>query len=276
MKFRLTKTTLLAGLASLLLALLFFTNAAEDTSTTQQRQQVSNVTIKKRIYKKNPPKPLTNYQQQSSNTLKQNEDTGDLAAAEIENPSPSPQDTAAIEIDELMPMPVLVAVENDDGTIPENTIVTGSCGIYERVDQDGYAELMLTEDCSISLIRRDGLLKTRTPAERIAYSADDMVELDFTFPVERKGGLGVQIGQNDEGIEIYQVMPNTPAEEFGLEAGDVIVEVDDIPASELDIDEFIDKMTGPEGSTVTFRLKGADEDAPPLTLTRAYLDDWQQ
>ena len=276
MKTRPVKIKYLVGILTIV-TIFFFRSGTEQQPVETQPESRATVTIKKRIYKRDRPRPITVYNAQPTEQEEENFDTATEEPAEVTAAVPvqPQQDTAAEEPEEILPMPVLVFVSNSDGSIPMNTIVVGSCRIFERVDDEGYAEVMITEDCSIALIRKDGFLNTRTIAETITYSPDDMVELDFTFPVERKGGLGVQISETEEGIEVQRIIPGSPAEELGLQPGDVIVQVDDTHVSEIDIDEFIDKMTGPEGTTVTFRLQGQSEDEPPLTLTRTYMEDPQ-
>jgi carboxyl-terminal processing protease len=95
------------------------------------------------------------------------------------------------------------------------------------------------------------------------------------IPIERTGGLGVMILEHELGIEVQRVWPGTPAAEMGLEAGDIITEVDGLPSSALTMDEFIQVMTGPVGTDVDFALAyeedtGMTEEV--ITLTRAWLE----
>jgi len=102
------------------------------------------------------------------------------------------------------------------------------------------------------------------------------VEVELVVPRERTGGLGVAITAHPDGIQAMKVYPGTPAWEMGLETGDVIVEVDGLPTAALTLDEFIEVMTGPEGTDVAFVL-GWETDTgwgeEDLVLTRAYLDE---
>ena len=52
-----------------------------------------------------------------------------------------------------------------------------------------------------------------------------------------------------------RVLPGTPAARMGLAEGDLIVEVDGLPTSALELDEFIEIMTGPAGTEVEFVIE---------------------
>ncbi|HEY88683.1 MAG TPA: PDZ domain-containing protein [Thermoflexia bacterium] len=55
----------------------------------------------------------------------------------------------------------------------------------------------------------------------------------FTLPTEDDAWLGVAYEMTGEGAEILQVLADTPAEEAGLERGDVVVKVDDLAVTEF-------------------------------------------
>jgi C-terminal processing protease CtpA/Prc len=80
-------------------------------------------------------------------------------------------------------------------------------------------------------------------------------------------GIGIYLGENDEGQPIVEgVMEDTPAEEAGLKAGDVIVEVNgkDV-GSTSDVTSLIGGAEG-EKVTLTIERDGMEKD---VTLTRA-------
>ena len=55
----------------------------------------------------------------------------------------------------------------------------------------------------------------------------------FAPPTEDDAWLGVAYEMTAEGAEILQVLVDTPAEEAGLERGDVVVKVDDLAVTEF-------------------------------------------
>ena len=68
------------------------------------------------------------------------------------------------------------------------------------------------------------------------------------------------------------VYPNTPAEELGLQSGDVIIEVNGESTYDLSVDDFLQLTTGYEGTQAEFRLLGDDMQQPPRTFVRTTLD----
>jgi membrane-associated protease RseP (regulator of RpoE activity) len=125
-------------------------------------------------------------------------------------------------------------------------VVQGSC------EDGGTLELPSGELCRIFAFREDGQLQARTELVDLELWPDETVELELALPDEAIGGLGVAFSEHDEGIQVMSVHPGSPAETFGLEAGDIIVEVDGLSTTALDQDEFIETMTGPVGSEVHF------------------------
>jgi len=77
------------------------------------------------------------------------------------------------------------------------------------------------------------------------------------------GGIGVRIDVVDGGVKILSVMEETPAEEAGLLANDVIMTIDGESAAKLDQREVIQRLRGPIGTAVSL---GIDRGGKPLTI----------
>ncbi len=80
-------------------------------------------------------------------------------------------------------------------------------------------------------------------------------------------GLGIEIGQSDEGyVEIVAPMEDSPAERAGIQAGDLITRIDGADVRGLGLDEAVKRMRGTPGTRVTLTIARAS--APqPLVLT---------
>lgn len=74
-------------------------------------------------------------------------------------------------------------------------------------------------------------------------------------------GIGVWVDQPDGELTIISPMRGSPAEEAGLQAGDVIIEVDGVSVEEMPMDDAVSRVRGPEGTSVnlTIRREGEDE-----------------
>jgi hypothetical protein len=120
----------------------------------------------------------------------------------------------------------------------------------------GPIDLLEGLSCEVRAMRYDGVFRTRSGPGYLTAQADDELWVDLALPKERTGGIGIALQQLDDGGFVAQrVYSGTPAFDAGLEAGDRIVEVDGLPTDTLTLDEFLDVMTGPEGTQVEFYVE---------------------
>ena len=70
------------------------------------------------------------------------------------------------------------------------------------------------------------------------------------------GGIGAIIHKKkDENVIINEPYAGSPAEKYGLQCGDEIIEIDGVPTKGLETKESSDKMKGKPGTTVVFKVK---------------------
>lgn len=84
------------------------------------------------------------------------------------------------------------------------------------------------------------------------------------------GGIGAEIGMQNEQLAIVAPMKDNPAERAGLKAGDTILKIDDTVASGLTVDEAVKLIRGPVGTKVKL-LIARDEwkEAKEIEVMRA-------
>ena len=83
------------------------------------------------------------------------------------------------------------------------------------------------------------------------------------------GGLGIEVGMEDGFVKVISPIDDTPAARGGVEAGDLIIKLDDVPVKGLTLDEAVNKMRGPRGSDITMTLVREGVEQPfDVTLTR--------
>jgi carboxyl-terminal processing protease len=86
-------------------------------------------------------------------------------------------------------------------------------------------------------------------------------------------GIGIRFTKEQGLIKVVSVLPNTPAYECGLKAGDIIKAVDGILTSNMSRDCAVKSITGPEGTEVTLTIVRAADNKPcDITLNRARID----
>jgi len=81
-------------------------------------------------------------------------------------------------------------------------------------------------------------------------------------------GVGMYLQENEDtgAILVIKPIPNSPAEEAGILADDVIIEVDGEDISQDDVTIVATKIRGPEGTTVEVTIRRAGE-SEPLTFS---------
>ncbi len=186
----------------------------------------------------------------------------------------APEDTGDSGEPYAPPLVTVTLVDADGAPVEVGMVVSPECDIWLWMGEEPRTFAAPEGTCSFQGRRRDGLLWGRSEWVDLDLAAGDEAELTLVVPTERTGGLGVMIVEHEQGIEVQRVWPGTPAAEMGLQAGDIITEVDGLPSSALTMDEFIEVMTGPVGTEVSFALAyeadtGMTEEV--VTLTRAWL-----
>lgn len=64
------------------------------------------------------------------------------------------------------------------------------------------------------------------------------------------GGIGAEIGSRNNKPTVIRALPDTPAQQAGLEAGDVIIGVNDLSAGGWSVNDTVNKIRGDVGTTV--------------------------
>jgi carboxyl-terminal processing protease len=93
-------------------------------------------------------------------------------------------------------------------------------------------------------------------------------QLSATF-----AGIGVEMADQTPPYTIGRVLPGTPAEKAGLKAGDTITAVDGVNAASLSYSDFVGKIRGTAGTTVTLSILHSGSITPvDIKVTRATLN----
>lgn len=82
-------------------------------------------------------------------------------------------------------------------------------------------------------------------------------------------GVGITVSPEDKRLTIVSVAEGGPAAEGGLKPGDQIVKVDGIAVDPDRLDEAVDRIRGPEGTTVMLTIRRGKRAPREFTLTRA-------
>ncbi|SMP62200.1 carboxyl-terminal processing protease [Neorhodopirellula lusitana] len=85
-------------------------------------------------------------------------------------------------------------------------------------------------------------------------------------------GLGVELKAAEDCLLILSVIPNGPAAEAGIMAGDRILAVDATRADEHDPDHIADLLRGPEGTTAELLVESTNQQQRTLSVVRRRVD----
>lgn len=68
------------------------------------------------------------------------------------------------------------------------------------------------------------------------------------------GGLGLEVGLENGFVKVISPLDDTPAQKAGIEAGDLIIKIDGKPVKGMTLNEAVDSMRGPRGSSIELSI----------------------
>jgi len=83
-------------------------------------------------------------------------------------------------------------------------------------------------------------------------------------------GIGIEISKRQGQLTVASLLPDTPAYNSGLDAGDIIEKVDGLETKDMTLICAVHKITGPKGTEVELIIKRpGEEKTKDITITRA-------
>jgi carboxyl-terminal processing protease len=158
--------------------------------------------------------------------------------------------------------PVVPFAETDDSNDTYRQLDLFA-NVFERVRAE-YVEEVSDQELVEAAI--NGMLTSLDPHSSFLdlESFQDMqVQTRGTF-----GGLGIEVTMENGLVVVVSPIDDTPAFRAGLQAGDVISELDGEPVMGLTLSDAVDRMRGPVGTDITLTVLREGEDAFEVTITR--------
>ena len=136
--------------------------------------------------------------------------------------------------------------------------------VLDRVKQD-YVENIEDKTLLESAIR--GMLSGLDPHSTY-LDQDAFNELQVGTSGEF-GGLGIEVGMEDGFVKVIAPIDDTPAQRAGIEAGDLIIRLDDTPVKGLTLNEAVKLMRGKPNTGIVLTVVREGEDKPlKITIVR--------
>ncbi|HRB91374.1 MAG TPA: S41 family peptidase, partial [Fervidobacterium sp.] len=106
----------------------------------------------------------------------------------------------------------------------------------------------------------DGMVKGLGDDFSYYYPPSQMQEQQIDMEGQY-GGLGIEVTYDSENMAVKVVSPmyGTPAWQAGMQAGDLIIGIDDQPVAEMEYMEAVNKMRGKPGSEIKLTVKRGND-----------------
>jgi carboxyl-terminal processing protease len=83
------------------------------------------------------------------------------------------------------------------------------------------------------------------------------------------GGLGIEVGMEDGFVKVIAPIDDTPAQRAGVQAGDLIIRLDDTPVKGMTLNDAVKIMRGKPGSSIVLTIVREGLDKPiKISITR--------
>ena len=83
------------------------------------------------------------------------------------------------------------------------------------------------------------------------------------------GGLGIEVGMEDGFVKVIAPIDDTPAQRAGVQAGDLIIRLDDTPVKGMALNDAVKIMRGKPGTSIVLTIVRTGVEAPlKITVTR--------
>ena len=157
----------------------------------------------------------------------------------------------------------VLAERHSEGTLPLEDLRTFT-EVFARIKND-YVEPVEDKALLENAIR--GMLSGLDPHSSYLIP-DDYQELQAGTSGEF-GGLGIEVGMEDGFIKVIAPIDDTPAKRAGVEAGDLVIRLDDTPVKGMSLSDAVKVMRGAPGTDIILTIVREGLDRPiRITITR--------
>ena len=136
--------------------------------------------------------------------------------------------------------------------------------VLEKINEEYVDEINQSESMDSAI---NGLLQSLDPYS--AYMSPEIFNEMQTQTSGEFGGLGIEVSMESGVVKVISPIDDTPASKAGIKAGDYIVKIEDTQVQGKTLNEAVDLMRGPIGSSIelTVRRRG-EKKAITFNITR--------
>lgn len=136
--------------------------------------------------------------------------------------------------------------------------------VFSRI-KDAYVEEVSDTQLLESAIK--GMLSDLDPHSTY-LAPKDYEELEESTSGEF-GGLGIEVGMENGFVKVISPIDDTPAQKAGVQAGDLIIKLNEKPVKGMSLEEAVNLMRGKPGTVLTLTIMREGESAPmEIDVTR--------
>ena len=129
--------------------------------------------------------------------------------------------------------------------------------VFSRI-KDAYVEEVSDRQLLESAIK--GMLSDLDPHSTY-LAPKDYEQLEESTSGEF-GGLGIEVGMENGFVKVIAPIDDTPAHKAGVQAGDLIIKLDEKPVKGMSLEEAVKLMRGKPGTTLVLTIMREGENAP--------------
>ena len=140
--------------------------------------------------------------------------------------------------------------------------------VLEKINEEYVDEIDQSKSMDSAI---NGLLQSLDPYS--AYMSPEFFNEMQTETSGEFGGLGIEVGMEAGVVKVITPIDDTPASKAGIKAGDYIVKIQDTQVQGKSLNEAVDLMRGPVGSSIelTIRRRGVKK-ALTFNITREIIE----
>jgi carboxyl-terminal processing protease len=153
--------------------------------------------------------------------------------------------------------------ETSRASLPVEELRTFS-DVFGRIKQDYVVDV---DDKELIEYAIRGMLSGLDPHS--AYlDAEQFTELQVGT-TGQFGGLGIEVGMEDGFVKVIAPIDDTPAQRAGVQAGDLVIRLDDTPVKGMTLNEAVKIMRGKPGTKIVLTIVREGLDKPiEISITR--------